>query len=173
MAMRQLARLLILIPLALVLAIGAGGLFLMMASVVSPALAAMIFGAGSALADAIFGLAIDGDDPGPLALAAGWRALQLMIAALVAPPLLTALVAELFRMGGAIAQMTLTGALAMALPAAMIGLNRLPTGAETSVLGALFLTGVVAGAAYWAVAGRGAAGEARDRAPIAPPPRGS
>jgi hypothetical protein len=73
----------------------------------------------------------------------------------------------MFRWGSGLAQMSLSGALATALPAALLGLTRLPTGAETQVLSAFFLTGVVGGAIYWLIAGRGARPEPALNAPPA------
>jgi hypothetical protein len=155
--MRTLARLLLIIPLALIIAIGAGGFFLMLATVVSPALAQMVFAAMNAFADTVFGLAFNGEDPSDLAIAASWQGFKLMAAILIMPVVITAIVSELFRVGSGLFQMTLSGVLASALPAAIIGLNRLPTSTETRVLAAFFLTGVVTGAVYWVIAGRGAA----------------
>jgi hypothetical protein len=163
--MRQVARLLLLIPIALLVAIGAGGFFLMIATVASPALAQLVFGAMDALADAVFGMALDGDDPAALAMAAGALWLKLIVAILIAPVVLTAIASELFGWRGAITQMTLSGMLAAAFPAALIGLNRMPTGSEAQVLAAFFLTGVVAAAVYWAIAGKGAGWAGRDGKP--------
>ena len=163
--MRSLARYLFVIPLGLIIAFFAGGFFLMLATVVSPALAGMIFGAMNAFAEVVFGLAFNGEDPSDLALAASWQGFKLAASILIVPVLITALACELFRLPGALVQMVLTGVLAAALPAAIIGLRRLPTGAETQVLAAFFLTGVVTGVVYWLIAGRGAAPK-----PVSGPP---
>ena len=103
--MRMLARIILLIPIALLLAIGAAGLFLMIATVTSPALSQLVFGALDALAAAVFGMALDGDDPAMLAMSAGALWLKLTIAIMVAPIVITALAAEMFGWRGAIAQM--------------------------------------------------------------------
>lgn len=166
--MRSVARLLLIIPIALLLAFGAASFFLMLATVISSPLAQLVFGAFNAFAEVVFGLAVNGEDPTELAMAASWQGFKLAAAVLLAPVLITALVSELFRLGGALLQMLLCGALAAALPAAILGLNRVPSGAETQVLAALFLTGVVSGAVYWVIAGRGA-GPKDPRAVSAPP----
>lgn len=166
--MRMVARLLLIIPLGLILAFGAGGFFLMLATVVSPALAQMVFGAMNAFADTVFGLAFNGEDPSELAVAASWQGFKLVAAILMAPVLITAIASELFRVRSGLIQMTLCGVMAAALPAAIIGLKRLPSGNETQVLAAFFLTGVVTGAVYWLIAGRGAA-EVTKPAISAPP----
>ncbi|MGL4438949.1 MAG: hypothetical protein ACRCUE_06725 [Bosea sp. (in: a-proteobacteria)] len=164
----MVARLLLIIPLGLIIAFGAGGFFLMLATVISPALAQMVFGAFNAFADTVFGLAFEGEDPSELAVAASWQGFKLMSAILIAPVLITAVASELFRVRSGLVQMVLCGTLASALPAAIIGLKRLPTGTETQVLAAFFLTGVVTGAVYWLIAGRGAAETAK--LPVSAPP---
>lgn len=156
--MRSAARILLIIPLGLIIAFGAGGFFLMLATVVSPALASMVFGAFNAFADIVLGLAFEGEDPTALAAAAGWQGFKLAASILILPVLITAIASELFRIASGLVQMVLTGLIAAVLPAAIIGLTRLPTGTETQVLAAFFLTGVVTGAVYWLIAGRGAAG---------------
>jgi hypothetical protein len=143
-------------PLAVLIAWTMGGLFLMMATVASSALAQMVFGAVAALGDMASALAFDGQDPTPLVAAAGWQATKLIGAVLFLPVVITALASEMFRWPGLVAQMALTGGLAMLMPAAVLGLTRLPTGAETQVLAAFFLTGAVTGLVYWLIAGRGA-----------------
>jgi ABC-type antimicrobial peptide transport system permease subunit len=166
--MRGVARILLLIPLGLLMAFGAGSFFLMLATVISAPLAGVVFGALNAFAEVVFGLAMEGEDPTALAVAASWQGFKLAGAILVAPVLITAIASELFRLGGGLVQMSLCGLLAAALPAAVIGLNRLPSSAEGQVLAALFLTGVVTGAVYWLIAGRGA-GAAGARDVSAPP----
>lgn len=156
--MRSAARILLIIPIGLLIAFGAGGFFLMMATVVSPALASMVFGAFNAFAEVVFGLAFEGEDPTALAAAASWQGFKLAASILLLPVLITALTCELFRISGGLVQMVLTGLLAALLPAAIMGLKRLPTGTETQVFAAFFLTGVVTGAVYWMIAGRGASG---------------
>lgn len=166
--MRMLARLLLIIPLGLIIAFGAGGFFLMLATVASPALAQMVFGAMNAFADTVLGLAFEGEDPSELAVAATWQGFKLFAAILIAPVLITAIASEMFRISSGLMQMTLCGVLASALPAAIIGLKRLPTGTEAQVLAAFFLTGVVTGAIYWLIAGRGA--NETPKSPVSAPP---
>lgn len=155
--MRLVARLLLLIPLALLIAWAIGGLFLMVATVASPALAHMVFGAMAALGDMASALAFEGRDPTALVAAAGWQAIKLVVAVLFAPALLVAITSEMFRWSGLVSQMALGGLAAALLPAAVLGLTRLPTGSETQVLAAFFLTGAVTALVYWLIAGRGAA----------------
>ena len=154
--MRMTARLLLIIPLGLLIAFFAGGFFLLLATVVSPAMAQMVFAGLHAFAQTVFGLAFEGEDPGPLAAAATWQGFKLVIAVLGAPVLITAMASELFKVRSGLIQMSLCGLLAAALPAALLGLRRLPSGSETQVLAAFFLTGIVTGAVYWLIAGRGA-----------------
>ncbi len=171
--MRTLVRLLLIIPFALLTAMGASFLFLSVAAVVSPDLAAMIFGALGALGDAVFGLAIDGVDPSPLAAQAAWRGFQFAVAALVAPVVLTALATELLSQRSALLQIALSGLIAAILPLALLGLSRAPSGAEMRVIAALFLTGATAGAVYWLIAGRDAGREPVRAAPLSGPPASS
>lgn len=166
--MHAAARLLLIIPIGLIVAFGAGGFFLMLATAISPALAQMVFGALNAFAETVFGLAFDGEDPSELAVAASWQGFKLVASILIVPVLITAIASELFRIGSGLAQMVLSGVLASALPAGIIGLRRLPTGTETEVLAAFFLTGVVTGAIYWLIAGRGAVGKPTQ--PVSGPP---
>ncbi len=170
--MRQVARLLLLIPLAVLIAWTVGGLFLMVTTVASAALARMVFGTLAALGDMASALAFDGQDPTPLVAAAGWQALKLIGAVLFLPVLITALASGMFRWPGLVTQMALTGGLALLMPAAVLGLARVPTGAETQVLAAFFLTGSVTGLVYWLVAGRGAQAAAAGR-PISDRPASS
>ncbi len=154
--MRMVARLLLIIPLGLILAFGAGGLFLMVATVASQPLSQMVFAGLDAFSDVVFGMAFNGEDPTGLAVAASWQGFKLVAAILIAPVVITAVASELFRVGSGLIQMVLCGILATALPAAVLGLRRMPVGTETQVLAAFFLTGVATGAIYWMVAGRGA-----------------
>ncbi len=170
--MRSLARLLLLIPLGLLLAFSAGGFFLMLATVVSPALAGMVFSAMNAFAEVVLGLAFNGEDPSELAIAASWQGFKLAASILIAPLLITAVASEAFKLPGAMLQMVMTGLLAAALPSAVIGLRRLPTGPETEVLAAFFLTGVITGAVYWLIAGRGAGEGRREQRPATRPVSG-
>jgi hypothetical protein len=154
-------RILLLIPIALLLAMGAGLFFMMIASVVSAEIALLIGGGFERLMDALFGLADAGIDPGPEAAAAFGLIGRLGFAIIVAPVVLVAVFSEIFRIRSGLIQSGLTGVLATLLPLAMLRLSRAPTEAEARVIGALFLVGAATGFVYWVIAGRGAGGERR------------
>ncbi|HEV7261315.1 MAG TPA: hypothetical protein VGN82_26285 [Bosea sp. (in: a-proteobacteria)] len=152
-------RWLLLIPFALVIAMAAGLIAMMVASVVSPGIALLIGGGFERLLDALFGLAESGIDPGPTAVAAFSLLGRLGFAIIVAPVVLVAVGSELFGLRSGLIQSGLTGLLAALLPLAMLGLSRTPTGAEVQIIGALVLVGAATGFVYWLIAGRGAGGE--------------
>lgn len=154
-------RWLLLIPFALVMAMAAGLVAMMAASVVSPGIALLIGGGFERLLDALFGLADMGIDPGPAASAAFALLGRLGFAIIVAPVVLVAVGSELFSLRSGLIQSGLTGLLAALLPLALLGLSRTPTGAEVQVIGALVLVGAATGFVYWLIAGRGAGGERR------------
>ncbi|MFA6965818.1 MULTISPECIES: hypothetical protein [Bosea] len=152
-------RWLLLIPFALMVAMAAGLVAMMVASVVSPGIALLIGGGFERLLDALFGLADIGVDPGPTAVAAVSLLGRLGFAIIVAPVVLVAVGAELFGLRSGLIQSGLTGLLAALLPLALLGLSRTPTGAEVQIIGALVLVGAATGFVYWLIAGRGAGGE--------------
>jgi hypothetical protein len=152
-------RWLVLIPFALLVAMGAGLFSMMIASVVSPEIALLIGGGFERLMQGLFGLADAGIDPGPAAAAALGLIGRLGLAIIVAPVVLVAVFSELVRLRSGLIQSGLTGLLAAALPLAMLRLARAPSEAETRVIGALFLVGAATGFVYWLIAGRGAGGE--------------
>ena len=152
-------RWLLLIPFALVMAMAAGLVAMMVASVVSPGIALLIGGGFERLLDALFGLADMGVDPGPTAEAAFALLGRLGFAIIVAPVVLVAVGSELFGLRSGLIQSGLTGLLAALLPLGMLGLTRTPSGAEVQVIGALVLVGAATGFVYWVIAGRGAGGE--------------
>jgi len=156
-----LLRLLLLIPFALLVAMGFGVAALMLASVVSPDLGLLIAGGAGRLMDMLFGLAEAGVDPGPEALAAFRLAGMLGLAIVVAPAILVALLSEVFRFRSGIVQSGLAGLFAALLPMALLGLSRVPSEAEMRVIGGLFLVGAVTGFVYWLIAGREAGGVRR------------
>jgi hypothetical protein len=147
-------RWLIVIPFALLLAMGAGMFALMIASVVSPELAQLVGGGMQALFAAVFDELADGHDPSLRAGTALALAGRLGLAIIVIPVCLVAVSSELFRLRSAIAQITATGALTAFLPLAMLRLGRAPTATEGRVIAALFLIGAVSGLMYWLIAGR-------------------
>lgn len=154
-------RWLLLIPFALMMAMAAGLVAMMVASVVSPGIALLIGGGFERLLDALFRLADIGVDPGPTAQAAFVLLGRLGFAIIVAPVALVAVGSELFSLRSGLIQSGLTGLLAALLPLALLGLSRTPTGAEVQVIGALILVGAATGFVYWLIAGRGAGGERR------------
>lgn len=148
-------RWLLLIPFALMVAMAAGLVAMMVASVVSPGIALLIGGGFERLLDALFGLADMGIDPTPAAAAAFALLGRLGFAIIVAPVVLVAVGSELFSLRSGLIQSGLTGLLAALLPLALLGLSRTPTGAEVQVIGALILVGAATGFVYWLIAGRG------------------
>lgn len=152
-------RWLLLIPFALMVAMAAGLVAMMVASVVSPGIALLIGGGFERLLDALFGLADIGVDPGPTAVAAVSLLGRLGFAIIVAPVVLVAVGSELFGLRSGLIQSGLTGLLSALLPLALLGLSRTPTGAEVQVIGALVLVGAATGFVYWLIAGREAGGE--------------
>ncbi len=159
-------RWLLLLPFALLLAITAGLVAMLVASVVSPEFGLLIGGGFERLFAAIMGQFENGYDPGPTAEAAFALLGRLGLAILVAPVVIVAVGSELFRLRSGLIQSGLTGLLAALLPLAMLRLARAPTAQETQVIGALFLIGTATGFVYWLIAGRGAGGE-----PRTPPPQ--
>jgi hypothetical protein len=156
-------RWLILIPFALLVALGTGLVALLVATVMSPQLTLLIGGGFEYLLAALVDQIESGFDPGPTAQGAFALVGRLGFAILVAPLLLVALGSEIFRLRSGLIQTGLTGLLAALLPLAMLGLTRTPTLAEMQVVSALFLIGAATGFAYWLIAGRGAGGEAAER----------
>jgi hypothetical protein len=154
-----LLRWILLIPFACLVAMGAGLIFLAMASVASPAVAMLIGGGIERLLDILFGLAESGIDPAPAAQAAFALIARLGLAIIVAPVALVAVCSELFRLRSGLLQSGFTGLLAALLPLAMLKLSRAPSTAEIQIISGLFLVGAATGFVYWLIAGRGAGGE--------------
>jgi len=152
-------RWLLLIPFALLIAIGAGLVALLAAGIASPDLGRLIGGGFERLVTALFDQAERGFDPGPAAQAAFSLLGRLGFAILVLPVVLVAVASELFRLRSGLIQSGLTGVLSALLPLAMLGLARTPTAAEMQVISALFLVGAATGFVYWLIAGRGAGKE--------------
>lgn len=152
-------RWLLLIPFALLVAMGAGLFAMFVASISSPSIGLLVGGGFARLMDMLFGLAESGVDPGPAAEAAISLLGRLGLAIIVAPVVLVAIGSELFRLRSALIQSGLTGLLAALLPLAMLGLMRSPSGAELQVISGLFLVGAATGFVYWLIAGRDAGGE--------------
>jgi hypothetical protein len=165
-------RWLLVIPFALLFAISAGSLFLLVASVVDPVMAALtgntLFVAFWSLMDALSAV----DDPTPVVEGAATGLGRLLFTFLILPPAFVALVGEvagtrrLVWYGGA------TGVLTAMIPWLLRGSPRVGSSAELHVAVVLGLTGAVAGLVYWMTAGR-SAGDVRAPGATAPRPRGS
>lgn len=153
-------RWLLLIPFALLFAIGSGLVALLVAGVASPDLGLLIGGGFDRLISALFDQAERGFDPGPTAEAAFSLLGRLGFAILVLPVVLVSIASELFRFRSGLIQSGLTGLLAALLP---LGMTRAPRAGEMQVVAALFLVGAATGFVYWLIAGRGAGGEKADR----------
>jgi hypothetical protein len=150
---------LILIPFGLAFGMLAAFVTLILFVALVPELTQAVFGALQALARGLFDMLAIGNAPeSALATAemAAGRAGLLALAVLVAPVCLVALVSELFGWRGWMAQSALGGALTFALPMALLSPARGLSGAETRIVLALGLIGVVSGSIYWLIAGRGA-----------------
>jgi hypothetical protein len=159
---------LILIPFGLAFGMLAAFVTLVLFVALVPELTAAVFGAAQALARGLFDmLAIENAPESALASAemAAGRAGLLALAMLVAPVCLVALVAELFGWRGWVAQSALGAVLTIALPMALLAPARGLSGAETRIMLALGLVGVVAASVYWLIAGRGAGREPRLNSP--------
>ncbi|WP_186419860.1 hypothetical protein [Bosea sp. CS1GBMeth4] len=152
-------RWLLLIPFALLFAVGAGLVALLVAGVASPDLGLLVGGGFERLMSTLFDQAERGFDPGPTAEAAFALLGRLGFAILVLPVVLVAVASELFRLRSGLIQSGLTGLLAALLPLAVLGMTRAPNAAEMQVVAALFLVGAATGFVYWLIAGRGAGGE--------------
>lgn len=87
------------------------------------------------------------------------RASALAAALLLAPVIITAVASELFRWRSWAIQAAVAATLSVVFPLGVLAPRRMLSGAETRVLVALALVGVVAGSIYWLIAGRGAGGE--------------
>jgi hypothetical protein len=162
---------LILIPFGLAFGVLAAFITLVLFVAVVPELTQAVFGALEAMARGLFRMLALDNAPETAVISAQTAAGQaslLALAVLVAPVCLVAVVAELFGWKSWMAQSALGGALTIALPMALLGPTRTLTGAETKIVLALGLVGVVAASIYWLIAGRGAG-----RTPSAPASSGS
>lgn len=153
-------RWLLLIPLALLIAIGASSLFLFMAALVDPVM-------GTLTGDTLlvgFWVFVDevfsAEDPGPMIAETALAVARVAFVLLVFPPLLVAVVSEIVRARSVVWYMAAMGALTAATPWILRGSARVATPGELHVSAVLGLTGAVAGLIYWAIAGRDAGGSA-------------
>ncbi|WP_230530519.1 hypothetical protein [Microvirga roseola] len=151
-------RWLLLIPLALLIAIGASSLFFLIATMVDPVMATLtgdtlFFGFWSFL-DAV----LSSEDPAPIVTEAFLAVGRLVFSLLVFPPLLVAVVSEAIRARSLAWHAGAMAVLTAAVPWILRGEARVANPAELHVSFILALTGAVAGLVYWAIAGREAGG---------------
>jgi hypothetical protein len=162
---------LILIPFGLAFGALAAFVTLLLFIALVPELTQAVFGAAQALARGLFDM-LEIENAPDMALAsagmAAGRAGILALAVLVAPVSLVALLSELFGWRGWMAQSALGAALTIALPMALLSPARGLSGAETRIMLALGLVGIVAASVYWLIAGRGA-GRDRPQRPVNSP----
>jgi hypothetical protein len=163
--MRLLGRL-ILMPIALLFAIPAGGVALLLAALVDP----VVKGLGTQLVEAGLVSLADGlmafDEPEVL-LGSVAKAGALAFWLLVVPPAFVGLVGEVAGFRAFLWYAGATGALTAAMPWLARAGIRGATVAELHVTGVLFAAGAVAGAAYWLIAGS-SAGRRRREIPAHP-----
>jgi len=161
-------RWLLLIPFALLIAIGASSFFLMVASMVDPVMAMLtgdtLFVGFWTFVDEVF----SADDPGPIVTDAFLAVGRLVFTLLVFPPLLVAVVSEALGMRSLVWYAGAMGVLTAAVPWILRGAARVGSPLELHVSLVLGLTGAVAGLIYWAIAGRDAGGRPSLNAPTSP-----
>jgi hypothetical protein len=149
-------RWLLLIPFALLMAIGTSSVFLLVASIVDPVMATLmgdtVFVGFWAFVDEVF----SSEDPGPIVSYAFETVGRLVFTLLVFPPLLIAVLSEAIRMRSLLWHAGAIGVLTAAVPWILRGAARIGSPAELHVSLILGLTGAVAGLVYWAIAGRDA-----------------
>jgi hypothetical protein len=146
-------RWLILIPFALLIAVGASGTFLLVASFVDPLMATLtgdtLFVGFWSLVDAVFSV----EDPGPIVEDALLALGRVMFTLLIFPPLLVAIISEVLRLRSLLWHVLATGVLTAAVPWILRGAARVANPEELHVSLVLGLTGAVAGLVYWAIIG--------------------
>src|SRR4051812_5533868 len=164
-------RWLLLIPFALLIAIGASSVFFLGASMVDPLLATLtgntLFVGFWNLVDAVF----SSEDPGPIVADAILAIGRIAFTLLVLPPLMIAVISEVLKLRSLIWYALATGVLTASVPWILRGAARIANPAELHVSAILGLTGAVAGFIYWAISGRDAGGNRPS--PSAPMPSGS
>jgi len=158
----SMIRWILLLPFGLLIAIGASGIFLMVASIVDPVMATLtgdtlLVGFWS-FVDAVF----SADDPEPVVTEAFLAVGRLAFTLLVFPPLLVAILSEVLGLRSLVWYAAATGVLTAAVPWILRGAARVGSPAELHVSLVLGLAGAVAGLVYWAVAGQSAGRPAQD-----------
>jgi hypothetical protein len=161
-------RYILLIPFALLIAIGASSLFLLVASVADPVMAMLtgntLLVGFWAFVDEVF----SSEDPGPIVAAAFEAVGRVVFTLLVFPPLLVAVLSEVIRARSALWYAGATGVLTAAIPWILRGSARVGSPGELHVSLVLGLTGAVAGLVYWAIAGRDSPRNSASTAPTSP-----
>ena len=151
-------RWLLLIPFALLIAIGASSLFFLVATLVDPVMAVLtgdtLFVGFLSFVDAVF----SSDNPSPIVAEAFLAVGRIVFTLLVLPPLLIAILSEALGMRSLVWHAGATGVLTAAVPWILRGTARVANPAELHVSLVLGLTGAAAGLVYWAIAGREAGG---------------
>ncbi|WP_213566191.1 hypothetical protein [Microvirga sp. 3-52] len=146
-------RWLLLIPFALLIAIGASGTFFLIATIVDPVMAVLtgdtLFVGLWSLVDAVFAA----EDPGPIVEDAFLAVGRIVFTLLVFPPLMIAIISEVLGMRSLLWHALATGILTAAVPFILRGSARIASPAELHVSVVLGLTGAVAGLVYWAIIG--------------------
>jgi threonine/homoserine efflux transporter RhtA len=149
----DMIRWLLLIPFALLIAIGASGTFFLIATIVDPVMAVLtgdtLFVGLWSLVDAVFAA----DDPGPIVEDAFLAVGRIVFTLLVFPPLMIAIISEVLGMRSLLWHALATGILTAAVPFILRGSARIASPAELHVSVVLGLTGAVAGLVYWAIIG--------------------
>lgn len=164
--MSSAVRILLLIPLGILFGGCAATLTLFILGANIPEFGAAFVSAFIAAWKAFFAAFAEVDDPNSVSRVTG-RIWSLLMLILLAPVVITAIVAEAARLRGVLLHMVLTGALTILLPFAAGAPVRATTPEETRILACLFFTGVAAGLVYWLIAGR--KGEPKPSAPAPTP----
>lgn len=146
-------RWLLLIPFALLIAIGASGTFFLIAAIVDPVMAMLtgdtLFVGFWSFVDAMFAA----EDPGPIVEDAFLAVGRIVFTLLVLPPLMIAVVSEVLGMRSLLWHTLATGVLTAAVPFILRGSARVASPDELHVSLVLGLTGAIAGLVYWAIIG--------------------
>ena len=149
-------RWLLLIPFALLIAIGTSSVFFFIASMVDPLMATLtgetLFVGFWNFVDAVFA----SEDPGPIVADAMLDLGRVMFTLLVLPPLVIAAISEVLKFRSLLWYALATGVLTASVPWILRGAARVANPAELHVSAVLALTGAVAGFVYWAIVGRNA-----------------
>jgi hypothetical protein len=151
-----MVRLIVLVPLGVIAGACAAMIALLTLTTFVPDLGAAFVAAFLAAWRALWRAIVETDDPALVAQALG-RAGALATLVLLAPIALTAVIAEIARLRGALAHAALAGALTILIPYVAVTPNAAgatPTPAEGRVLACLFFAGAASGLIYYAIAGR-------------------